>query len=92
MQEGDDDKAAVSRADSTEGVDCGEISLVISPAKKIPQNIQQFFKENIEQFKGYKPLDEVINDRNFIKKEVISIKTESDRNYPPTYGTAFAED
>jgi len=28
-EEGDDDKAAVSRADSTEGVDCSEIALVI---------------------------------------------------------------
>jgi len=92
MQEGDDDKAAVSRADSTEGVDCGEIALVISPAKKIPQNSQQFFKENIEQFKGYKPLDEVINDRNLIKKEVISIETIRAEAFPPTYGTAFAED
>jgi len=91
MQEGDDDKAAVSRADSTEKVDCSEIALV-TPAKKIPLNSNQFFKENIEQFMSYKPLDEVINDRNFINKEVVSIDTANQYRLPPTFGTAFAED
>jgi len=48
MQEGDDDKAAVSRAASAEGADCNEIELVITPDKKIPQDSDQFYKKNLE--------------------------------------------
>jgi len=37
-------------------------------------------------------LDEVINNHNLLKKEVISIDTEDAMNLPPTFGTAFYGD
>jgi len=48
-----------------------------------------------EKHKDYKPLDEVINDLNFLQKDVISIDTpdiSAGGARPPTFDTAFAED
>ena len=75
MQEVDDDNAP-SNAGAAEIVDCNDVALAIAtPHKKIPLDSDTFYKEWFEKHKDYSPLDEVINNRNFLQKEVISIVT-----------------
>jgi len=95
MQEGDDDKVEVTRpnAGAAEIADCNDVALATTkPDKKIPLDSDTFFKEWFEKHKDYSPLDEVINDRNFLLKEVISVETAHAYHCPPTFNVAFAED
>jgi len=54
------------------------------------QNNNSYFKDIVE--KRFKPLDEVLNEKNLEKKEILKIETAGAYYAPPTFGVALTEE